>query len=60
MKVEPQFGKTGTLIPTELVHSQRGSWKASDNFSKYNIKFEQLEEQHGERKYIEWTDDVRL
>lgn len=39
---------------------QKGSWTAkSDNFKKYFIKFEQLEEQHGDRRYIEWTDDVR-
>ncbi|KAK6036851.1 hypothetical protein COOONC_25644 [Cooperia oncophora] len=39
---------------------QRGTWKATDNVAKCNIKFEQLEEQHGDRKYIEWTDDINL
>ncbi|PIO53773.1 hypothetical protein TELCIR_24879, partial [Teladorsagia circumcincta] len=38
----------------------RGTWKAGDNMAKYNITFEQLEEQHGDRKYIEWTDDLNL
>ncbi|KAK5972190.1 Rhodanese domain-containing protein [Trichostrongylus colubriformis] len=28
--------------------------------TKYNIKYEQLEERHGDKKYIEWTDDLNL
>ncbi|KAK6038831.1 hypothetical protein COOONC_23664 [Cooperia oncophora] len=55
-----EWVKRGHEISKDDVKLQRGTWKASDNMAKYNIKFEQLEEQHGDKKYIEWTDDINL
>lgn len=52
--------KQGYEITKDDVKLSRGTWKAVDNFSKYNVKFELLESQHGDRKYIEYIDDLNL
>ncbi|KJH47392.1 rhodanese-like protein [Dictyocaulus viviparus] len=55
-----QWVKAGFTIDRDDVKLKRGAWKAVDNFSKYNVKFEELEEQHGIRIYIEYVDDLNL
>uniref|UniRef100_A0A7I4YVC0 Sulfurtransferase n=1 Tax=Haemonchus contortus TaxID=6289 RepID=A0A7I4YVC0_HAECO len=55
-----EWVRTGHPISKDDVQLKRGTWKAKDSIAKYNITFEQLEQQHGDRKYIEWTDDLNL
>nr|CDJ92310.1 Rhodanese domain containing protein [Haemonchus contortus] len=55
-----EWTKKGYEVSKDDVNLKRGTWKANDEMAKNNIKFEQLEEQHGDRKYIEWTDDLNL
>ncbi|KHJ97493.1 hypothetical protein OESDEN_02523 [Oesophagostomum dentatum] len=55
-----EWKKKGYEISKDDVKLKPGNWSASDNISKYNITFEQLEEDHGDRKYIEWMDDLNL
>ncbi|RCN32969.1 hypothetical protein ANCCAN_21212 [Ancylostoma caninum] len=56
-----EWKKKGHEISKDDVKLKPGSWTPKgDSFNKYFIKFEQLEEQHGDRRYIEWTDDLNL
>ncbi|VDL71250.1 unnamed protein product [Nippostrongylus brasiliensis] len=53
-----EWERKGQEISKDDVKLPPGNWKAKDNLTRYNIKYEHLEEQHGDRKYIEWTDDI--
>ncbi|KAL6742917.1 hypothetical protein Aduo_016011 [Ancylostoma duodenale] len=56
-----EWKRKGHEISKDDVKLKPGTWTPkADNFNKYFIKFEQLEEQHGDRRYIEWTDDLNL
>ncbi|KAK6757120.1 hypothetical protein RB195_015129 [Necator americanus] len=56
-----EWKKKGFEISKEDVKLKPGKWTANNNnFKKYNITFEQLEEPHGDKRYIEWTDDLNL
>ncbi|KAJ1349715.1 hypothetical protein KIN20_005338 [Parelaphostrongylus tenuis] len=55
-----EWVKQGYETSKDEVKLSRGTWKAVDNFLKYNLKYELLEGDHGDRKYIEYINDINL